>query len=697
MPHSPRFVFDLLVNIPETAPGPAQGKRRPRIIYVRDYPTLSSSLREWWPQLQSAVQLRRRTASTSTDAPVENRTVLIVGATPTGTSALRYYDNDVAEEDSNREETLCKTLKKWAAGNGDPLDEVTCLRSDTFRSALRSGRAGKVFLRKSFLVPTTRAPEREKMTRIARRQEINMLMMRSTAASCGAILPDVYSTQEGDAMWDEWGKRRLSLQMMHTIVGHAVGNAEVAAMERVLEDGLDDEWSAPLSLSWDEIRSKWSAQRTLRDKRPSWTQTTEVEDKEDKKSEEDDVVKRVKNAGDLSGYERSQLACIVDLASMTTSFDDVLLPPETIDAVRTVASLHLLQPGAFEQGILKQYSMKGLLLFGPPGVGKTHVVRALAKECGARMLSVQPSHITQKYMGEDEKHVRAVFSLARRLSPCVVFIDELDAMFPERAAYPSPAANAYRAIVTEFLQEMDGILSKQDNVIVVGATNRPFDLDDAILRRLPLRIMVELPGESQREGKVFSHILRIHLRDELLDDDVDVKRLAKLTDRFSGSDLKHLVVSAALDATKESVELPWRRTAKPLAEDAQSSSALPASTEILETAPEPTQTQDDILTAPSKSEPCKRVLRWRNFAQALTEIWPSASEHLGTYAKLRDWNDKFGSGGRKRDKDDVKDPEAGDHEGALAKVKRAFDLSDTERLLLKCAVDPGAPLLVSYT
>ncbi|KAI0026902.1 P-loop containing nucleoside triphosphate hydrolase protein, partial [Vararia minispora EC-137] len=231
-----------------------------------------------------------------------------------------------------------------------------------------------------------------------------------------------------------------------------------------------------------------------------------------------------------------------------TTFDDVFLPSETIDAVRTVALLHLLHPDAFEEGILREHRMKGLLLFGPPGVGKTHVIRALAKECGARMLSVQPSHIRQMCMGEDEKHVRAVFSLARRLSPCVVFIDELDAMFPERAASPSSAAHAQRVIVAEFLQEMDGILSRQDNVVVVGATNRPFDLDDAILRRLPLRIMVELPDEAQRE-----EILKIHLRNEQLDDDVDVKRLAKLTDRFSGSDLKYLVVSAALDAVKESV------------------------------------------------------------------------------------------------------------------------------------------------
>jgi SpoVK/Ycf46/Vps4 family AAA+-type ATPase len=146
--------------------------------------------------------------------------------------------------------------------------------------------------------------------------------------------------------------------------------------------------------------------------------------------------------------------------------------------------------------------LKGCLLFGPPGVGKTHIVRALAKECGARMMSVQPSHVVDMYFGESEKLVRAVFSLARQLSPCIVFIDELDAVFSERSNGNGCSADkAQRAIVTEFLQEMDGILSKQDSVIVIGATNRPFDLDEAILRRLPQRILVELPGEAQREGQ----------------------------------------------------------------------------------------------------------------------------------------------------------------------------------------------------
>jgi ATP-dependent 26S proteasome regulatory subunit len=208
---------------------------------------------------------------------------------------------------------------------------------------------------------------------------------------------------------------------------------------------------------------------------------------------------------------------------MPTSFARVHLPAHTIDSVRTIVSLPLLHPTAFQQGVLKEHSMTGCLLFGPPGTGKTLVVRALAKEAGCRMLAISPSDVMdmvrtvswssldyawltfafiRKYVGEGEKLVRSVFSLARRLAPCVVFIDEIDALFGARSSSRDTGGGfVHRGVITEFMQEMDGLkTSNTDNVIVIGATNRPFDLDDAVLRRLPRRLLVDLPGESEREG-----------------------------------------------------------------------------------------------------------------------------------------------------------------------------------------------------
>ena len=102
--------------------------------------------------------------------------------------------------------------------------------------------------------------------------------------------------------------------------------------------------------------------------------------------------------------------------------------------------------------------------------------------------------------------MKAVFSLARRLSPCVVFIDEIDALFGARmSTRESGGAFAHRGVITEFMQEVDGLrASRDDSVIVIGATNRPFDLDDAVLRRLPRRLLVDLPGEREREGRSIS-------------------------------------------------------------------------------------------------------------------------------------------------------------------------------------------------
>jgi SpoVK/Ycf46/Vps4 family AAA+-type ATPase len=274
-----------------------------------------------------------------------------------------------------------------------------------------------------------------------------------------------------------------------------------------------------------------------------------------------------------------------------------------------------------------------------------------------------------QYVGEAEKLVRAVFSLARRLSPCVVFLDEIDALFGARmsARESGGAAAAHRGVITEFMQEMDGLKSsKEDGVIVIGATNRPFDLDDAVLRRLPRRLLVDLPGEKER-----AEILKILLKEETLGDDVVAEALAKKTESFSGSDLKHLCVSAALDAVKEHFKVPWKEdpstkssgvTPAPSSSSPEQpstsnvpSAAQPDSTAELVSPPkevqllevEVIQVKDDPLT---ETPAHKRVLHMHNFEKALKEITPSSSESLGSLADLRKWNDEFGEGrrGKKR-------------------------------------------------
>ncbi|KAG8748299.1 hypothetical protein FRC10_007690 [Ceratobasidium sp. 414] len=379
----------------------------------------------------------------------------------------------------------------------------------------------------------------------------------------------------------------------------------------------------------------------------------------------DELVEKIKNDPDLETHEERLLGCIVNPAELETTFAQVHLPDATIDSVRTLVSLPLLYPAAFRSGILSQHAMTGALLFGPPGTGKTLVAKALAKESGAHMMLVKPSDvmdmaspaavITNFYVGEGEKLVRSVFSLARRLSPCIIFLDEIDALLGARSSRDvGGAASAHRGLITEFMQEMDGLRSSSSsNVVVVGATNRPFDLDDAVLRRLPRRLLIDLPGLDEREA-----ILGIMLSGENLDPDVDVKGLAKRTEGFSGSDLKNLVVAAALDAVKENVELPWRKTggkkAGATTVDVPSKTAAPDTTSLGAPVPDTTPVAPEPAAGPEPSaSPAtadlpSRILSERHIARALKEITPSASEALGTLADLRKWNAEFGQGDRKK-------------------------------------------------
>ncbi|KZV80242.1 AAA-domain-containing protein [Exidia glandulosa HHB12029] len=319
----------------------------------------------------------------------------------------------------------------------------------------------------------------------------------------------------------------------------------------------------------------------------------------------DVIVEKVKKAQDLDEYERSLLGAIIDPTTIKTVYADVCIQPHIIDTLRSVVSLPLLFPEAYGVGILGKESMSGVLLYGPPGTGKTMICRALAKESGARMLQIQASNMKSKWHSESEKLIHAAFTLARRLGPCVVFIDEIDALFGRRG---SGDDQLHRSMLTEFMQEMDGLKTSDENrnnrVIVIGATNRPQDLDDAVLRRLPRRVLVDLPGLSEMEK-----ILAQYLRGENVDPSVNLTRLAKRTVDFSGSDLKHLVYSAALAAFKDTVPDLWK--------------AVEAGSE-------------------AKTDVPQRVLRAQNFEHALQEITASCASNMDGVRLLRTWGGSLG-------------------------------------------------------
>ncbi|KXJ70658.1 hypothetical protein RP20_CCG022837 [Aedes albopictus] len=189
---------------------------------------------------------------------------------------------------------------------------------------------------------------------------------------------------------------------------------------------------------------------------------------------------------------------------------------------------------------------KGLLLFGPPGNGKTLLARAVATECSATFFSISAATLTSKYVGDGEKLVRALFAVAREMQPSIIFIDEVDSLLSERS---SGEHEATRRLKTEFLVQFDGLPanSESDKIVVMAATNRPQELDEAALRRFPKRVYVTLPDLSTREL-----LLRKLLEKQGSPlSDADMKRLAILTEGYSGSDLTALAKDAALEPIRE--------------------------------------------------------------------------------------------------------------------------------------------------
>jgi ATP-dependent 26S proteasome regulatory subunit len=181
----------------------------------------------------------------------------------------------------------------------------------------------------------------------------------------------------------------------------------------------------------------------------------------------------------------------------------------------------------------------GLLLYGPPGCGKTFIARAVAGELGASFFSVGISDVLDMYTGQSERNLARIFAEARRYAPCVLFFDELDALGQKRSHLAH--SSSMRNTVNQMLSEMDSVAADNDGVFVLGATNHPWDIDSALRRpgRFDRMVLVLPPDAPARAA-----ILRYHLRDRPVAE-VNLDRIVKLTEHFSGADLAHVCTTAA--------------------------------------------------------------------------------------------------------------------------------------------------------
>lgn len=248
----------------------------------------------------------------------------------------------------------------------------------------------------------------------------------------------------------------------------------------------------------------------------------------------------------LNSYEKTVLSSVITSDELDISFEDIGgLDSMIADLLESVV-YPLMMPEVYQGNPLLQ-APSGVLLHGPPGCGKTMLAKALANESGANFISIRMSQIMDKWYGESNKIVDAMFSLANKLQPCMIFIDEIDSFLRERAATDHEVTAMLKA---EFMTLWDGLLSN-GRVMIVGATNRIGDIDGAFLRRLPKRFYIPTPNKEQR-----LRILKVLLKDTKVDEEnFDIDTIAAGTNGLSGSDLKELCREAALSAAREYIRL----------------------------------------------------------------------------------------------------------------------------------------------
>jgi len=246
----------------------------------------------------------------------------------------------------------------------------------------------------------------------------------------------------------------------------------------------------------------------------------------------------------LPRFEDPQVRVFEVIEKPDVTYNDIGGLNEQIEELREVVELPLKNPQIFK--VMGVEPPKGVLLYGPPGCGKTLLAKAVACESNATFIRLVASELAQKFIGEGARLVKEVFAIARRKSPSIILIDEIDAIAAKRLDIGTSGEREIHRTLTQLLAEMDGF-DPLDNVKIIATTNRIDVLDPAILRPGRFDKIIEIPLPNLK-GRY--EILKIHTRKMPLSGDVDISELAKLTEGATGADIKAICTEAALYAIK---------------------------------------------------------------------------------------------------------------------------------------------------
>jgi len=335
-------------------------------------------------------------------------------------------------------------------------------------------------------------------------------------------------------------------------------------------------------------------------------------------------------------HERALCNNIIFPENIGVTYDQIGGLDDVKELLRQSITYPLKYPSLYSEGIARE-SCKGVLLFGPPGTGKTMLAKAVATEGGATFLSVDASSVENKWLGESEKNAKAVFTLARRLAPCVIFLDEVDSLLSSREGTGDDSAHGtLTSVKTTMMSEWDGLNSGTNGaegaprVVVIGSTNRPFDLDEAVLRRFPRRILVDLPDLETRK-----EILEVTLAENRVDSSVNLTSIAERLDGYTGSDIKEVCREAVVRISHEQAKLLdrgiWPSSSRGIYEGEDAMSGEIASSDA------------PMVSGLQRLRPVTMA----DFDLAISKLKRSVSEKGKELARVWDWNDEYGEIKRK--------------------------------------------------